>query len=190
MKHLLFSLLFVSFGMFAQETHHLNWFMGISMEDASIEISEGDTVIWTFTDGPPHSITSDSGSTETFDSGILDPGSTYSHEFTQVGSNPYFCSVHPSMQGIITVSALGVEERNLREFTMLPNPGLTEFSIELPRRIDNLKIEVYDLLGNLVYDENMETSVSTVNVSTWASGIYLVKVSNGKISNTKRFIKG
>lgn len=92
----------------AQTTHNLDWYMGISMTDASIEIEEGDTVIWTFTDGPPHSITSDAGSTESFDSGILPSGSTFSYTFTLVGSNPYHCDVHPSMMGVITVVPAGL----------------------------------------------------------------------------------
>ncbi len=91
----------------AQTTYNLDWYMGISMTDASLEIEEGDTVIWTFTDGPSHSVTSDAGSAETFDSGILPSQSTYSHIFTVIGDSPYHCAVHPSMMGVITVTALG-----------------------------------------------------------------------------------
>lgn len=91
----------------AQTTYNLDWYMGISMDDASLEVEVGDTVIWTFTDGPPHSITSDVGSSESFDSGTLPSGSTFSHTFSTVGTNAYHCEVHPSMMGVITVSPAG-----------------------------------------------------------------------------------
>ncbi|HLU80847.1 MAG TPA: T9SS type A sorting domain-containing protein [Flavobacteriaceae bacterium] len=94
--------LFASFVMSAQQTHHLNWFMGVTSAQASITIEEGDTVIWTFTDAVPHSVTSNAGSTETFDSGIQ-TGGTFSYTFTIAGTNPYRCIVHPSMVGTITV---------------------------------------------------------------------------------------
>ena len=105
---LLFVLLFAGLSAMAQTTHNLNWYMGISTTDASLTIDAGDTVIWNFTDVPSHSVTSDAGSTETFDSGILSTGigTTYSYTFATAGTNPYHCSVHPSMVGTITVNAV------------------------------------------------------------------------------------
>lgn len=103
-KPVLVLLMCAAFGLNAQQTHNLDWYMGISSTDASLTIEEGDTVIWTFTDAVPHSVTNDPGSTETFDSGIQ-TGGTYTYTFTQVGVNPYHCAVHPAMVGTITVVA-------------------------------------------------------------------------------------
>lgn len=104
-KTVLVFALFAAIGLNAQQTHNLNWFFGITPAQASITIEPGDTVIWTFTDAMPHSVTSDTGSTETFDSGIQ-TGGTYSYTFTQIGTNPYFCVPHgQSMTGVITVQA-------------------------------------------------------------------------------------
>ena len=105
--YLLIALLISSFSwqINAQTTYNLDWYTGISSEDASLIIDAGDTVIWTFTDGAPHSVTSDTGSNETFDSGTLDAGSTYQYTFTEAGVNDYHCEVHPSMVGTITVNA-------------------------------------------------------------------------------------
>lgn len=105
--YLLIALLISSFSwqINAQTTYNLDWYTDISSEDASLIIDAGDTVIWTFTDGAPHSVTSDTGSNETFDSGTLDAGSTYQYTFTEAGVNDYHCEVHPSMVGTITVNA-------------------------------------------------------------------------------------
>ncbi|HET8810394.1 MAG TPA: plastocyanin/azurin family copper-binding protein, partial [Flavobacteriaceae bacterium] len=103
---LLCMFMFAGLTAIAQTTHNLNWYMGITSADASLTINTGDTVIWTFTDAPSHSVTSDAGSTETFDSGILSGiGTTFSHTFTAVGTNPYHCNVHAGMVGTITVVA-------------------------------------------------------------------------------------
>ncbi|PZD79560.1 T9SS type A sorting domain-containing protein [Mesonia sp. K7] len=102
--YLLLFLILISWQGIAQTTHTINWQTGISNANASLTIDVGDTVEWIFTDAVPHSVTSDAGSTETFDSTTLPAGSTWSYTFTVAGSNPYFCAVHPSMQGTITVN--------------------------------------------------------------------------------------
>jgi predicted secreted protein with PEFG-CTERM motif len=37
-------------------------------------------------------------------------GTTFSHKFEAVGEVPYFCMVHPWMEGIVTVQEAGAEE--------------------------------------------------------------------------------
>ena len=190
MKHFFtFCALLAGFAMFAQQTHHIDWEMGITTAEASLTIDQGDTVMWTFTDNLPHSVTSGGGSAETFDSGILNAGSTYSYTFNVVGENPYACAVHPSMQGTITVNSLGVDEKNIRDFKMSPNPVTTEIFIELPGFVENLHIEVHDILGKLIYSQPVESLRSSINVSAWAKGVYVMKLTNGDISQTRRFIK-
>jgi plastocyanin len=66
-------------------------------------VSAGTTVTWTNNDSVPHSATSDSG---IWDSGVLQPGESFSFTFDQPGTYSYFCTVHgqQSMSGVITVS--------------------------------------------------------------------------------------
>ena len=86
---------------------------GFSFSPSSVTIAPGDTVSWTFA-GPDlnHSVTSDAGQAESFDSDPVGsplhaPGDTFSHTFSATGSFGYFCKVHPSMRGRVTVQAPG-----------------------------------------------------------------------------------
>lgn len=176
-------------GLNAQTTHNLDWFMGISSSAASLTIDEGDTVIWTFTDSAPHTVTSSAGSAENFDSTQLPAGSTYSHTFTVVGDNPYFCGVHPSMVGTITVEALGLEESSIREFSIVPNPATSQIAIELPSQIENGRASIYNILGEMLYSQPLNSLNTTINIAAWSDGVYLIKIGNGNLSTTKRFIK-
>lgn len=174
----------------AQTTHSLDWFMGITSGEASLTILEGDTVEWTFTDAVQHSVTSDGGSAEPFDSTTLPAGSTYSHTFTVVGENPYHCGVHPVMVGVITVDEVaGVEENAINDFTLSPNPASTELRIELPGLTGKVRVSIYDVLGKKVHDQELGTTESTIKVSSWSDGVYMVEVSDGTRSQTKRFVK-
>jgi len=64
------------------------------------EIAVGTTVTWTNSDTVPHTATA---TDQTFDSGILDPGKSFSHTFEKAGTYDYSCLVHPQMKGTIVV---------------------------------------------------------------------------------------
>jgi plastocyanin len=73
----------------------------------TINVVEGDVVQWNW-DGPDtgHSVTSDQGSGETFDSGVKDAvGSSFTYYFGKAGSYSYHCKVHDSMHGTVVVAA-------------------------------------------------------------------------------------
>lgn len=78
-----------------------------------IKINVGPTIRWTNDDYAFHTVTSgligtaDAG--QLFDSGLVGPtalttlGKTFEHTFNRAGEYPYFCMLHPSMQGKIIV---------------------------------------------------------------------------------------
>lgn len=71
-----------------------------------ILIKEGGTVTWTNTDSVTHTVTNGNGfddpqMAKEFDSGLL--GKTFKHLFKKEGEYPYFCQIHPSMQGMVVV---------------------------------------------------------------------------------------
>jgi glucose dehydrogenase len=70
-------------------------------EPGWILVPPGTTVTWTQTGDQPHSATSDQPGV--FDSGILNKGQTYSHQFNDEGSFDYFCIPHPFMRGKVIV---------------------------------------------------------------------------------------
>ena len=68
---------------------------------ASISIATGSTVIWRNNDRDPHTVTHNGG---TFDSGSFGTGASYQHTFATAGTFSYFCDIHPSMTGVVSVS--------------------------------------------------------------------------------------
>jgi len=67
---------------------------------AQTEIAVGTTVTWTNSDPIAHTVTA---ADETFDSGILSVGQSFSHTFDEEGTFDYSCMIHPFMQGSIMV---------------------------------------------------------------------------------------
>ena len=66
-----------------------------------ITLAPGSTVTWTNLDGVAHMVTADD---ESWGSGTLGPGTTYSHVFTSPGSHTYHCALHPFMKGTVVVT--------------------------------------------------------------------------------------
>ncbi|MDX1440978.1 MAG: PEFG-CTERM sorting domain-containing protein [Nitrosopumilaceae archaeon] len=66
----------------------------------------GDTVIWSNDDSAAHTVTAgsaSSGPSGVFDSSLFMAGTTFSYTFEEKGEFPYFCMVHPWMEGIVLV---------------------------------------------------------------------------------------
>ena len=68
---------------------------------ANIEVKVGDKITWTNDDADAHTVTATSGAE--FDSGTLAQGADFTFEAKKPGTIAYFCAIHPSMKGTITV---------------------------------------------------------------------------------------
>lgn len=74
-------------------------------------------------------------------------------------------------------------------FTISPNPARERMNIELNPRINDARVQVYDVLGKRIIDQNISDINSSIKVSNWNSGVYLVRLISGNSSETKRFVK-
>ena len=79
-------------------------------------INVGDTIQWTWDTGF-HSTTAAAGQAETWDSGVVGPGSTFDHIFNSVGTFNYYCIPHGSDLGGGNVGGMS------GSITVVPEPG-------------------------------------------------------------------
>jgi plastocyanin len=68
---------------------------------ATLNAKAGQRATWSNDDSTAHTVTADNGS---FDSGNLSPGKTFSTTLARSGTLKYHCSIHPFMQGTVSVS--------------------------------------------------------------------------------------
>jgi len=82
---------------------------GFSPDTVTVVIGVNNTVQWTNDDSSAHTVTSNSGSPASFDSGesgpLTTPGGTFQFTFTVPGTYHYHCSFHSWMQGTVVVLA-------------------------------------------------------------------------------------
>jgi plastocyanin len=74
---------------------------------AQLNVAPGTTVTFVNNDTEPHTATANDG---LFDSGVLEPGSSFDVWLDGSGTVRYYCELHPDMQGSIVVGEGGGAE--------------------------------------------------------------------------------
>jgi len=79
-----------------------------------VSVDVGGEVTWMNDDGVAHTVTSGltpffdgDGPSGVFDSGLFMPQTSFSHKFDSAGEFPYYCIVHPWMDGLVIVQGVG-----------------------------------------------------------------------------------
>lgn len=93
---------------------------------------------------------------------------------------------------ICTVQTAGVNENNLKNFVIYPNPNNGNFNIQFESNSGNeIKISVYDISGRVIFGKTYQnTGVFNQNLqlNNVQAGTYLVNVQDGENKTTKRII--
>lgn len=121
-------------------------------------------------------------------------GNTVMRVSTQYAAFPTACANgHDAEVEDYTINVLGslsVDEFSIDSFVVYPNPNNGTFNIKLTTPVDNIQISVFDISGRNVYS-NMDSNTNlnyTIDLGTAQSGIYLLQVSDGKRTKTKKII--
>ncbi len=85
---------------FAEESGQQVVIEGFSFKPATLTIAVGTKVTWINQDQVPHTVVSNN---QLFSSPELHANESFSFTFSEPGNYAYFCSIHPSMKGIIVV---------------------------------------------------------------------------------------
>ena len=81
-----------------------------------------------------------------------------------------------------------IEENKDSEISIYPNPGNNMLNISTT--LKNACVEVYDINGRLVHNQEITESITTINTKNWSDGIYLWEVIvNGKEVESGKWIK-
>ena len=111
-----------------------------------VTVHPKDKVVWSNDDTAAHTVTSGMPGTPDgiFDSSIFMAGTTFSHTFDTLGEYPYFCIVHPWMQGSVLVTVGGGMEKDLGTITM--GSGVQPSDSSMISSSSSMKVSNTDLM--------------------------------------------
>ena len=129
----------------------------------------------------------------TSDGGVMLVGYTSSDGFG--GGNIYLCKfginhAFPTIIGVTAVyNFVGLEESNVAEFILYPNPASFEFAISTPYE-GHAQVTVINILGEVLISGSL-VSEGTFNISELCSGIYtvIVETENGLKQSRKLIVQ-
>lgn len=131
----------------------------------------------------------------------LDNGETFEYIVSGLSAGPkgdlgldehgylYICSsysTNPLDKSVTTtVDVPNIYKNN--ELKIYPNPTYRHLNIEHSGLYPSIEIEIYNTLGVLIKKERIGTSPNTIELSSFAPGIYYIKVKN--LSYSKKIVK-
>ncbi|MFK8037068.1 MAG: T9SS type A sorting domain-containing protein [Crocinitomicaceae bacterium] len=97
------------------------------------------------------------------------------------------CSSEPSNS--IFVSFAGIETMGSNEdITIFPNPVSTQLIVEIERNEENVKIDIFNAAGQIVYSDYL-VAKKTIDTKDFATGTYLIKLESESIFEIRKMIK-
>ena len=99
----------------------------------------------------------------------------------------------PTTMGLDNITAsttLGVNEvAQLKDFKISPNPSKSKLNLILPASDNAFKLDVFDVLGKKILSKEVSKLSSSIDVSKWNNGVYLVRITSENGTQTKRSVK-
>ncbi|HHW59276.1 MAG: T9SS type A sorting domain-containing protein [Bacteroidales bacterium] len=87
----------------------------------------------------------------------------------------------------ISISTTGnLYDNNLDKLQIYPNPTSDYLYIEAPY---NTRVQIYDLLGNEIYNKLINDKLCKIDLHTYPCGIYILKLIRQNISKTFKIVK-
>ena len=82
---------------------------------------------------------------------------------------------------------VGISEQSGNKTLIYPNPVNEKLTVEAQEIIST--VEIYNLMGALVYSQKDCTNKVEINTADLPSGIYFIRLTNERVSETRRFVK-
>ncbi len=91
---------------------------------------------------------------------------------------------------ITLIDNTGVDELlSATNITMYPNPASDFLTIDINRYKNELiALEMYNMMGKLVYNQDITSRNTKINVSEMAQGIYFINLKNGEAEKSHKII--
>ena len=102
---------------------------------------------------------------------------------------------HPRPDVILDITCndcpiTSVKEIEKKNINIKPNPVTNNFTVTLDESNTSALVQLYNLVGQVVYSEQTNASEINVNVSNLNSGVYMLKINqNGKVYTSKVIVQ-
>ncbi len=94
-----------------------------------------------------------------------------------------------AMNDVNILFAKQLDESPVTPYTVYPNPATDRITVDLNGIQGNVTLKIYNVIGMLVYQEIIDESGTTIDISSLNKGIYFIYLDEEKEPIVKKFIK-
>jgi len=81
-------------------------------------------------------------------------------------------------------------DNNTKEFSVFPNPATQKININFQSKNATATMQIFDVNGKIVLQKTIEPStLKSIDISKLAAGAYLIKVNDGEVERSAKFIR-
>ncbi|MEZ4858441.1 MAG: T9SS type A sorting domain-containing protein [Flavobacteriaceae bacterium] len=106
-------------------------------------------------------------------------------ESLQLNTDGSFCTTLPTLRADNSCGPLGINDFNTKPFTIYPNPAQGYLNITSSNAGEK-QVVIYDVLGKKVVTSSLNGE--RMNISQLNSGVYIIQITQGAISETKKLV--
>ena len=135
----------------------------------TVTVSVGETVIMSNDDTAAHTWTSgtpDDGPDGNFDTSLIMTGASFEWSPDTVGEYPYFCMVHPWMQGVITVQEAGaMMDDKMAGDSMMDNMMDDKMGAMMGDKMMSMMTDIDQIMAEITTSDGMAGEPMTVELT-------------------------
>jgi len=88
----------------------------------------------------------------------------------------------------ISTSTVGIDLWESLELSLVPNPAKDSFSIQSNLIMNDVKVSIYNITGQLVHLQTLNNTDEIISVGSMETGVYLVNISNASGTKTLKLV--
>lgn len=83
---------------------------------------------------------------------------------------------------------LSIYNQEKLRFKIFPNPCTFFLEVEIDNITSNTRLQITDVLGKIIQNQKLESSITKINTSSFSKGIYFLKISDENKKSIRKFI--
>lgn len=96
----------------------------------------------------------------------------------------------PDFMLALDLASLSAAEVDPSQFVVFPNPARDRVSVLLPDAVSQVTMTIYNPLGQMVRQQNINAQDRVINLENLGSGVYLYTLTTGQTTQSGKLIKG
>jgi len=96
---------------------------------------------------------------------------------------------HSNIRQPASIIAQGINEMELDNVvSVFPNPAKDQVTVQLELPVRDLTVRIYNMMGQIVYQNELTNTKTSIDISAFAKGVYTLEVANTHVKGFRKIV--